>query len=140
MNDSFNLTRFVEAQGILVYEKALQELTQGEKQSHWMWYIFPQLNCMGYSRRAKFYGISGLEEAEAYLQHSVLGPRLRQISGVILSLDESDPICVFGEVDALKLRSSMTLLDKVSPGDVFDKVLSKYFGGVRDEKTLAVLR
>lgn len=136
--DSSNLNRFVEAQeGI--YPTALKELKEGRKRSHWMWYIFPQLKYLGHSYNSKFYGISGLEEASAYLEHPVLGQRLREISEIILSLPTDNAGEVFGGIDSLKLRSSMTLFDLVSLDDVFAQVLDKYFNGQKDDRTISMI-
>lgn len=136
--DNHNLNRFVEAQEYS-YPIALGELREGRKRSHWMWYIFPQLKHLGHSCNSQFYGISGIEEATAYLQHPVLGPRLREVSEAILNLPSTDPREVFGGIDALKLRSSMTLFDRVSPDDIFSRVLDKYFSSRRDPRTLKIL-
>lgn len=136
--DSHNLDRFVEAQEYS-YPIALCELRDGRKRSHWMWYIFPQLKHLGHSYNSQFYGISGIDEATAYLQHPVLGPRLREVSDAILNLPTSDPREVFGGIDALKLRSSMTLFDRASPDDIFSRVLDKYFSSRRDPRTLKIL-
>ncbi len=136
--DNHNLNRFVEAQEYS-YPIALGELREGRKRSHWMWYIFPQLKYLGHSYNSQFYGISGIEEATAYLQHPVLGPRLREVSEAILNLPTTDPRGVFGGIDALKLRSSMTLFDRVFPDDIFSRVLDKYFSSRRDPRTLKIL-
>lgn len=136
--DNHNLDRFVEAQEYS-YPIAWGELREGRKRSHWMWYIFPQLKYLGHSYNSQFYGISGIEEATAYLQHPVLGPRLREVSEAILNLPTTDPREVFGGIDALKLCSSMTLFDSVSPDDIFSRVLDKYFSSRRDPRTLKIL-
>lgn len=136
--DNHNLDRFVEAQEYS-FPIALGELREGRKRSHWMWYIFPQLKHLGHSYNSQFYGISGIEEATDYLQHPVLGPRLREVSEAILNLPSTDPREVFGGIDALKLRSSMTLFDRVSPDDIFSRVLDKYFSSHRDPRTLKIL-
>lgn len=136
--DNHNLNRFVEAQEYS-YPIALGELREGRKRSHWMWYIFPQLKYLGHSYNSQFYGISGIDEATAYLQHPVLGPRLREVSEAILNLPTTDPREVFGGIDALKLRSSMTLFDRASPDDIFSRVLDKYFSSRRDPRTLKIL-
>lgn len=138
MEDKYNLKRFVDAQQH-VYPIALKELRDGRKRSHWIWYIFPQLKSLGYSYNAKYYGISGLEEAIAYLNHPVLGARLREVSETMLNLDADDAVAVLGGIDAIKLRSSMTLFDFASPNDVFARVLQKYFNGQRDNKSMSVL-
>ena len=137
--NNYDLNRFAEAQNG-VYPIAFKELQEGRKRSHWMWYIFPQLKHLGHSYNAKYYGITGIEEATAYLQHPVLGQRLREVAETILNLSGNDAEAVFGGIDALKLRSSMTLFDVVEPGSVFDKVLMKFFDGKRDFKTLKILK
>lgn len=137
--DNYNLNRFVETQeGI--YSIALKELQEGRKRSHWMWYIFPQLKQLGHSYNAKFYGISGIEEVTAYLEHPILGQRIREVSETILNLPGNGSEAIFGGIDAMKLRSSMTLFDLASPNDVFACVLDKYFNGQRDNKTLNIIR
>lgn len=136
--DIYNLGRFVKAQEG-VYPIALRELQKGRKRSHWIWYIFPQLKHLGHSYNAKFYGISGIEEATAYLEQPILGQRLREVSEAILMLPGNDAVAVFGGIDAMKLHSSMTLFDLVSPDDVFARVLDKYFDGRRDSLTNSIL-
>ena len=138
IQDSFNLNRFVVAQDA-VYDKVVSELSEGRKRSHWMWYIFPQLKHLGHSYNAKFYGISGWEEAKAYLANPILDARLRKVSEIILALPEDDAREVFGGIDAIKLRSSMTLFDLVAPNDIFSRVLEKYFNGKRDRRTIAIV-
>lgn len=133
--DKYNLKRFIEAQDN-VYPIALRELKEGRKQTHWMWYIFPQLKNLGHTRNAKFYGISGIEEASAYLKESVLCQRIREVSMTILNLPTNDAVEVFKEIDSRKLKSSMTLFDLVSPNDIFARVLDKYFNGQRDNHTI----
>lgn len=124
--DKFNIERFLQAQEHS-YRYALEELKEGRKRSHWIWYVFPQLKGLGRSYNSEFYGISGLEEAKAYLEHPVLGQRLREVCDVILRLPTNDAREVFGGIDSVKLRSSMTLFDLVSPDDVFARVLNKFF-------------
>lgn len=135
--DCFNLRRFLEAQAG-AYPVALSELQCGRKRSHWIWYIFPQLKHLGFSYNSKFYGISGLDEARAYLSHPVLGERLRRVSSVLLGLSGSNAREVLGG-DDIKLRSSMTLFDVAAPNDVFARVLEKYFHGQRDAETFRIL-
>ncbi len=137
--DKYNLFRFLNAQEGS-YQEALKELQEGRKRSHWMWYIFPQLKHLGHSYNAKFYGISGIEEVAAYLQHPVLGQRLREVSETIMNLPNNDAEAIFGGIDTIKLRSSMTLFDVVSPDDVFAHVLDKYFNGYRDNKTITLIK
>lgn len=138
IQDSFNLNRFIIAQDA-VYDTVVAELSDGCKRSHWMWYIFPQLKHLGHSYNAKFYGISGWEEAKAYLANPILDARLRKVSEIILVLPEDDAREVFGGIDAIKLRSSMTLFDLVAPNDIFSRVLEKYFNGKRDRRTIAIV-
>lgn len=131
--------RFVEAQEGS-YRSALQELQEGRKRSHWMWFVFPQLRHLGHSYNAKFYGISGTEEASEYLKDPILGQRLREVCAAILDLPTDDAVEVFGGIDSLKLKSSMTLFDLVSPDDVFVRVLDKYYLGRRDSRTIWILK
>ena len=117
-NEVFNLQRFLDAQSHC-YQLALQEVKDGRKRSHWIWYIFPQLAILGHSYNAKYYGISGYDEAEAYLNHPVLNERLRSITKALLVHTDKDIVEIFGGLDAMKVRSCMTLFDAVSPNDVF---------------------
>ena len=136
MSDPFDLERFVRAQDGGVYDQALRELRAGDKRSHWMWFVFPQVGGLGHSPMAQRYAISGLAEAHAYLAHPVLGPRLVEASQALLELSGRDPVRVIGSTDALKLRSSMTLFETAAPDErVFGEVLERYFGGERDEAT-----
>jgi uncharacterized protein (DUF1810 family) len=129
--------RFVDAQergG--TYERALAELRAGRKTSHWMWFVFPQLAGLGRSEMARAYAIGSLEEAHAYLDHPVLGPRLRECARALLGLEGRSAAEVMGEIDAVKLRSSMTLFARTAPDEpLFGQVLEKYFDGERDEAT-----
>lgn len=136
--DFFNLNRFVEAQE-KIYATALRELQRGQKRSHWMWYIFPQLKHLGVSYNSKFYGLSGVDEATVYWQHPVLGQRLREVCEAILALSTNDAEEVFGGIDSMKLRSSMTLFDRIAPNDIFARVLDKYFEGERDMRTIGII-
>jgi uncharacterized protein (DUF1810 family) len=133
-DDPFDLARFVDAQRS-VYEQAYAELRRGRKTSHWMWFVFPQLEGLGRSPTAQRYAIRSLDEARAYLAHPVLGERLRECARVVA--DTADPPdVVFGGVDALKLRSSMTLFARAAPEEpVFTDVLDRHFGGEPDELT-----
>lgn len=136
---SFDSLKFILAQ-LNTYEKALGEIKSGKKRTHWMWFIFPQLRGLGMSDMAHKYGIADLEEAKAYLAHDALGARLIEISAELLKLEGSDPEAVFGDIDAVKLKSSMTLFSLVSEDDsVFHKILQKYFDGRQDAKTLKLL-
>jgi len=137
--DPFNLQRFVVAQRGS-YERALGEVKNGRKITHWMWYIFPQMKGLGSSFEADLYGIVSLDEAREYLTHWVLGPRLREISAACLAHRDKTAKEIFGSIDTLKLRSSMTLFAQVAePGSVFDQVLDAFFGGAPDEITLGLL-
>jgi uncharacterized protein (DUF1810 family) len=139
VSDPCNLQRFLDAQqGI--YQTALAELRSGAKHSHWMWFVFPQLVSLGRSPTAQFYGIASIKEARAYLQHPVLGPRLRECVEAILPwAGRRSAEQILGPIDAMKLRSSMTLFDAVEPCDGFAKAVDSFFGGERDERTLALL-
>ena len=138
-NNNYDLNRFVEAQHG-VYPIALKELHEGRKRSHWMWYVFPQLKHLGHSYNAKYYGISGIEEATGFLHHPILGQRLRETASAILNLSGNDAEAIFGGVDAMKLRSSMTLFDVVSPNAIFAQVLDKYFNGQSDNRTISIIK
>lgn len=133
-----SLERFVDAQERM-YETALAEVKNGKKLSHWIWYIFPQLKGLGESYNSHYYGIDDLEEARAYLLHPVLGVRLREITSVFLDSVGKNAQDVFGYLDAMKVRSCMTLFNKVSEDDLFRKILDRYYCGLADEKTLAIL-
>ena len=133
------LDRFLKAQKH-TYPAALREIRAGRKESHWMWFIFPQMRGLGRSDMAYIYGIADRAEAEAYLAHPVLSARLREITEALLSLEESDPNAIFGGIDAMKLRSSMTLFAAVSEDNsVFHRTLAKFFSGRMDQKTLELL-
>ena len=137
--DPFDLARFVSAQRD-TFDRALSEVERGRKTSHWMWYIFPQLRGLGHSATAKRYGIRGAEEAEAYLQHELLGSRLIAISEAVVAVEGRSAREIFGTPDDLKLHSSATLFAHVSePGSVFHKVIDKYFDGQFDQQTLHLL-
>ena len=122
-----------------VYNLALEEIESGRKRTHWMWFIFPQITGLGHSLKSIFYSIKNVEEAEEYLEHPLLGHRLREISQKLLELNTDDPTGVFGSTDAIKLRSCITLFDVVEPESVFNKVLMKFFDGERDSRTLKIL-
>jgi uncharacterized protein (DUF1810 family) len=140
IDDAFNLQRFVEAQEP-VYDRALAELLRGRKESHWMWFVFPQLAALGRSATAKLYGIGSAAEARAYLEHEVLGARLLECTRAVCRHRDPGAEAIFGSVDAMKLRSSMTLFEAVA-GDAapFSQALELLYGGARDEATLALLR
>ncbi len=139
--DPHDLERFVEAQNEgATYLRAVEELRAGSKQSHWMWFIFPQFAGLGHSATSRRFAIASLQEAAAYLDHPVLGPRLLECAGILTGLDGRTAEQVFGSTDALKLRSSMTLFARAEPGqDVFRQVLEAYFDGVPDPATEQLL-
>jgi uncharacterized protein (DUF1810 family) len=135
---SFRLDRFIDAQAP-VYAQVLAELRAGRKASHWMWFVFPQIHGLGRSEMAVHYALHGTDEAAAYLQHPVLGPRLRECTNVVNALNAVTAEDVFGPVDAMKFRSSMTLFELAAGShSEFSRALEKYFAGVRDELTLGL--
>jgi uncharacterized protein (DUF1810 family) len=137
--DTHNLSRFVQAQED-VYAEALAEIKSGRKQSHWMWFIFPQFEGLGFSSTSRRFSIKSLAEAEAYLQHPTLGPRLLECCEAALGVEGRSALEVFGSPDDMKLWSCATLFVCVSPaGSVFDRVLDKYFEGQRDDRTLRLI-
>ena len=134
--DTFNLQRFLDAQKN-DYADALREIKQGYKQSHWIWYIFPQMRGLGHSSMAEYYGISSIEEARAYLDHPTLKARLIEISTVLLQhKGKSTAYEILGTIDAIKVRSSMTLFDHILPNAIFAEVLDAFYNSERDELTL----
>jgi uncharacterized protein (DUF1810 family) len=134
-----DLERFVIAQQD-VYDGALRELRQGRKTGHWIWFIFPQLAGLGHSEMSRYYAIATLDEARGYLAHPVLGPRLQTCAAAILAISGRTAAEILGSVDAVKLRSSMTLFHVAAPNEpLFEQVLEGYFGGVTDEATVALL-
>ena len=139
MDMSKCIDRFIEPQKAS-YTIALEEIQNGRKVSHWMWYIFPQLRGLGQSNVAWYYGIEDLSEAKAYLAHPVLGQRLREITQAALDLSETDPMKVFGWPDNMKFRSCMTLFAQVSEDDLYVRALDKFFGGQEDDLTLKLLK
>jgi len=137
--DPFNLQRFVHAQ-VSTYATALSELRAGGKRSHWIWYIFPQVEGLGFSAMSKRYAIVDVDEAKAYLAHPVLGPRLSECADAVLSVQGRSARQIMGSPDDMKLHSSMTLFAHVSDeGRVFHQVLDKYFDGAEDEATLRLI-
>ena len=133
------LARFVAAQEG-VYERALAELHSGRKSSHWMWFIFPQLKGLGRSPTSQYYGLESIDEARLYLGHELLGPRLRECTSVLLGHPRESAETMLGAVDAMKLRSSMTLFDSAAgKGEPFGQCLATFFGGARDPVTLRLL-
>lgn len=134
-----DLQKFIDAQED-DYATALSEIQNGRKRSHWMWYIFPQIQGLGFSGMSKRYAIKDLDEAEAYINHPVLGQRLIEICSALLELDSNDPHAIFGSPDDMKLRSSMTLFASLPDAyPVFKSVLDKYFNGDMDDATLRLL-
>jgi uncharacterized protein (DUF1810 family) len=134
-----SLERFVEAQAG-VYDRALAELKAGRKQSHWMWFVFPQIAGLGHSAMAQMYAIPSLQEARDYLAHPVLGARLRECCAAVMAAEGKSAHVIFGAPDDLKFRSSLTLYDLASPNDIFRTALDKYFDGEADALTLEKLR
>ena len=136
--DPFDLQRFVSAQNP-VYAAVLNELRSGQKRTHWMWFIFPQLKALGHSPTAKYYGIADLDEAQAYLQHTVLSPRLVECTRIVTAVTGRTAHEIFGSPDDLKFRSSVTLFLRAGGGDVFAEALRKYYGGKEDVATVELL-
>ena len=135
-----DLSRFIKAQQY-DYDQALKEIRAGRKRSHWMWYIFPQIQGLGFSSTAQYYAIRDLDEAKEYLAHPVLGARLKEISSALLELEGLSASEIFGYPDDLKLRSSMTLFRLADLDcDIFEKVLEKYYDGKPDERTVSLVR
>ena len=140
MSDPHNLQRFIDAQK-RDYQSALAEITAGRKVSHWMWYVFPQYDGLGFSSTSKHYAIKSPEEATGYLEHPILGPRLSECVGALLSVTGRTAYEIFGSPDDMKLKSSMTLFAHVSPeGSAFGQVLDEFFEGQLDHKTLELIR
>jgi uncharacterized protein (DUF1810 family) len=138
MTDPFDLERFVRAQDP-VFRDVLAELTRGRKQSHWMWFVFPQVAGLGFSTMSQRYAIGSRAEAKAYLAHPALGPRLIACTRLLLAVDGRTINAILGAPDDAKFRSSMTLFGAVSDEAVFDEALAKYFAGERDGATLEIL-
>lgn len=138
--DVYDLDRFIKVQE-RTYDTALEEVSQGMKRSHWMWWIFPQITGLGMTMTSQMYSIKSLEEAKAFFAHPYLGRNLREISYKLLTLASNDAYEVFGSPDDLKLRSSMTLFAEAVPDEeVFGKVLDKFYNGKKDERTIAILK
>src|SRR6478672_2807659 len=137
MTDRFDLARFLEAQDSAgTYQQALQELRDGHKRSHWMWFVFPQIAGLGRSPISRRYAIGSLDEAAAYLGHPVLGPRLLACAAALNKVEGRSADQIFGSIDAVKLRSSMTLFLRADPSEqAFQQVLDRYFGGLPDTAT-----
>ena len=136
-----SLSRFLEAQNkrFAGYQQALTEIKNGYKSGHWIWYIFPQMKDLGYSSMSRFYGITSLKEAEEYMKNETLSGRLREITAALLEHADKRAEDILGYVDAMKVKSSMTLFDAVCPGDVFEKVLVQFYGGERCGRTLRMI-
>ncbi len=135
----YNLERFLDAQRF-DYASALAEIKAGQKTTHWIWYIFPQMKGLGHSPNSQYYGITSLDEAKEYLSHPVLGTRLRKITEALLAIEGKSAEEILSRIDAQKVKSSMTLFNAASPGDIFEKVLEKYYAGKVDGKTLGVMK
>jgi uncharacterized protein (DUF1810 family) len=130
---------FIEAQN-RVYDRVVRELTEGQKSSHWMWYIFPQVRGLGFSEISNRYALSSIDEARCYLKHELLGARLRGCTQLVLDIQNRTAEDIFGPVDAMKFRSSMTLFSLCSPSkSLFDSAIEKYFGGKKDPRTIELL-
>jgi uncharacterized protein (DUF1810 family) len=138
MTDPFDLQRFVDAQHG-TYEQACAELAAGCKRSHWMWFVFPQLKGLGRSATAQHYGIASKAEAQAYWAHPLLGPRLKECTGLVLAVDGRSAQQIFGPPDDLKFRSCMTLFAQATGEPVFTRALQKYFDGEADPRTIELL-
>lgn len=134
-----NLDRFKEAQKN-DYEIAKNEIKNGKKISHWMWYIFPQIKGLGQSETSKYYEIKDLEEAKAYLNDDILGNRLLELVKILLDSNTNNIVDIFGEIDSMKLKSSITLFNYVSDNDIFNKILEKYFNGKKDNLTISICK
>ena len=139
MTDPFDLERFVDAQ-LPVYTRVLAELRRGRKQSHWMWFIFPQLAGLGHSAMAQRFAIASIEEARAYLAHGLLGPRLRECTALVNAVEGRTISEILGSPDDLKFCSSMTLFAAVSGETEFARAIAKYYGGTGDRRTLDLLQ
>ncbi|MDE6970081.1 MAG: DUF1810 domain-containing protein [Eubacterium sp.] len=138
--EPLHLNRFIDAQ-LRDYPNALTEIKNGRKQSHWMWYIFPQIAGLGTTEISNYYSIQDLEEAKAYMEEPLLRSHLMEICEALLQLETSDANRVFGFPDDMKLKSSMTLFSEACPQiDLFDKVLDKFFSGIKDQKTIDLLK
>jgi uncharacterized protein (DUF1810 family) len=137
--DPFELRRFVDAQAPVI-EAVLQELADGRKRSHWMWFVFPQLKGLGRTSMAQHFGLASIDEARSYWAHPLLGPRLRTCTQRVLAAEGRSALQIFGMPDVLKFGSSMTLFERAAPNEpVFAQALDKFFAGQRDDKTMALL-
>ncbi len=138
MSKEDNLKRFTDAQQT-DYQKALAEVKSAQKRSHWMWYIFPQIQGLGFSETSQYYAIRDIAEAREFLNHEVLGTRLKEICNELLRLPENNATRIFGNPDDMKLKSCMTLFASLNADVVFEQVLSKFFNGVKDGRTLEII-
>lgn len=138
MKKDNDITRFIDAQNSewSGYNVALSEIKVGKKTGHWIWYIFPQLRGLGYSRTSHYYGIIGRQEAEDYLRHPILGARLREITKALLEHSDKTANSILGGIDAMKVKSCMTLFDCISPNDIFGQVLNQFYEGLRDKNSI----
>lgn len=137
--ENTGLKRFIEAQNDS-YDQALKEIRNGRKLTHWIWYIFPQIKGLGFSYNSEYYGITSLQEARDYLENELLRKRLFEITESLLMHKGKDIESIMGDIDALKLKSSMTLFDAVQPGSIFGEVLDEFYGGERCRRTLEKIR
>ena len=138
-----DINRFIEAQEVpsfCGYKQALEEVKNGRKTNHWIWYIFPQLRCLGRSCLAHYYGIANRDEAQGYLGHPVLGARIREITKALLEHKEKSALSILGGIDAIKVRSCMTMFDFLSPNDIFGEVLRSFYNEERCGMTLRVMQ
>ena len=138
-----DINRFIEAQDVPYfcgYKQALEEVKNGRKTNHWIWYIFPQLRCLGRSSRAHYYGIADRYEAQRYLDHIILGRRIREITEALLEHKDKTALSIFGDIDAVKVRSCMTMFDFLSPNDIFSEGLRSFYNEERCEITLKVMQ
>ena len=137
--ENTGLQRFIEAQNDS-YDQALKEIRNGRKLTHWIWYIFPQIKGLGFSYNSEYYGITSLQEAKDYLENELLRKRLFKITESLLMHKGKDIESIMGDIDSLKLKSSMTLFDAVQPGSIFGEVLDEFYGGERCRRTLEKIR
>ena len=143
MLENTDINRFIEAQEVPYfcgYKQALEEVKNGKKTNHWIWYIFPQLRCLGRSSLAHYYGIANRDEAQRYLVHPILGARIREITKALLEHKDKTALPIFGDIDAVKVRSCMTMFDFLSPNDIFGEVLRSFYNEERCEITLRVIQ
>ncbi|WP_294958478.1 DUF1810 domain-containing protein [uncultured Flavobacterium sp.] len=139
MNPDDGIERYLSAQQH-IFQQALEEIEKGKKQSHWMWFVFPQIRGLGFTEYNVYYGLKDLQEAKAYLDHPVLGKRLEEITNAILKLENKTALEILGKPDERKLKSCMTLFSLLPDApDCFEQVLEKYYGGEKDENTLQIL-